>query len=592
MAEQAKITRTELKTQLDTAIMGVNRAIAMNPVNKRTLTVRTEALNNTMLNLTRAHAIYATKALLEDTDADSSPWIEAQRLLFMDAADAAETKLNDMFVDDNPAESIQAEKKQVLDNLQATINSIITTVEGSLGTDIEPSQAEINLLKVKLNDAANMEPNLTNAAKSLRDSDQNNQEALIQAHSTYESEMKQKILQLEIQLARLTPDAETPASRRNDPRQPDSNTPARSNLQIQKTNPPSFDGKAATYAAWKARWNTLMGDKQDVEQLLQLQHSLPSRDWSRIEHFTTMDRVWEILDKSYGKVDIVVNEVLKNVANLKSRETNPDQYVIDLYYLLTKSMHQLEAVKAESHLSSPVKVAEMAKSMPDEEFREYCKQKQSLIGNPWEILMKYLDIRRVSAEEFLQNRPEPSKSGHDSLFCHYCQEKGHMKRNCNKFKKDLKNGTVISRINANATGVMKCFRCEKAKSTPSGGFECPGCKTFWKEEDKIQHCLEHCPRYTIMTPNERAQTVLQHKYCPCCLVPGHTISDCKNKTNDRRICKASGCSKHHHHSLHESTLPAIISINAIQAKLSPVPSPLRFFATMGAPAKKWNDDKG
>ena len=86
------------------------------------------------------HLHQTTKVSLDEEDENASPWINAQTMKFMDAADAAETKLNEMLDEENPAQAIQAEKKQVVDNLHDLINSPITTIEESLNNEVEPSK--------------------------------------------------------------------------------------------------------------------------------------------------------------------------------------------------------------------------------------------------------------------------------------------------------------------------------------------------------------------------------------------------------------------------------------------------------------------
>ena len=145
-----------------------------------------------------------------------------------------------------------------------------------------------------------------------------------------------------------------------------------------------------------------MGSFRDVDQMQYLQSSLESKDWSKVEHFTAMTEVWNMFNKLHGKTEVVVNEVLKGITNLgKVKKVYLDQYMIDLYYLLIKSQKQLEAVSAAEHLKSPVKVAEIAKTLPEREFREWCRDKQTLEGEPWDQLIVFLEKRGAAAEEFL-----------------------------------------------------------------------------------------------------------------------------------------------------------------------------------------------
>ena len=93
----------------------------------------------------------------------------------------------------------------------------------------------------------------------------------------------------------------------------------RTNMLMKKTSP-SFDWKSANYAAFKSKWILMMGDKLDVGQHLQLQHSVYHKVWNKVEHYTTMTPVWDLLDCLHGSVDVVVNGVPKNVATLNDKD--------------------------------------------------------------------------------------------------------------------------------------------------------------------------------------------------------------------------------------------------------------------------------
>ena len=65
-----------------------------------------------------------------------------------------------------------------------------------------------------------------------------------------------------------------------------------------------------------------------------------------------------------------------------------------------------------------------------------------------------------------------------------------------------------------------------------------------------------------MTPNERSACVESAKWCPIHLLGTHALADCSNTNKSRLICGIDGCQKHHHKSLHQSTTPFVVKINA------------------------------
>ena len=67
-----------------------------------------------------------------------------------------------------------------------------------------------------------------------------------------------------------------------------------------------------------------------------------------------------------------------------------------------------------------------------------------------------------------------------------------------------------------------------------------------------------------MTPNERSLCVEKAKWCPVHLLGTHPLEDCNNVQDSKFICGVSGCSKHHHKTLHGSTTPFVSKINITQ----------------------------
>ena len=112
---------------------------------------------------------------------------------------------------------------------------------------------------------------------------------------------------------------------------------------------------------------------------------------------------------------------------------------------------------------------------------------------------------------------------------------------------------------------ITCFKCKKWVAK-GGTRSCPACGHTTFEGQPIEHCLEHCAKYTKMTANERSDCVMNSKWCPIHLSSTHAYETCTQRNDARLVCGTNGCTKHHHRSLHGSTTTFVAGINSLHVE--------------------------
>ena len=129
-------------------------------------------------------------------------------------------------------------------------------------------------------------------------------------------------------------------------------------------------------------------------------------------------------------------------------------------------------------------------------------------------------------------------------------------------------GTSISSTTDPAHHLLKpnatCVRCSKWVAK-GGTHLCPSCGHKAYEGNIIGHCLEHCESYLGMTVNQRSDCVQTAQWCPIHLTGTHNYENCTQKKDPKFVCGVSGCTKHHHRTLHGSTTPFMATVNTLQS---------------------------
>ena len=121
-------------------------------------------------------------------------------------------------------------------------------------------------------------------------------------------------------------------------------------------------------------------------------------------------------------------------------------------------------------------------------------------------------------------------------------------------------GPPSGSVNSNQLRSQDCNRC---KFAPNNINNCIGCK----KSSNVDHCLLHCGQYICLGVEERVKLVRNANSCAICLHGGHQSGACGYRDKSNWVCGISGCSSHHHPTLHGSA-DAYVKINVIQVEQS------------------------
>ena len=93
------------------------------------------------------------------------------------------------------------------------------------------------------------------------------------------------------------------------------------NHGLEKLSVPKWDGSRKSYTTWKNEFNYWIKKyKQDKhEQLQRLRNALPKNSfWTdQVRPSTTIEQAWKILDTEFGDQRKLMDELLKEITNLK-----------------------------------------------------------------------------------------------------------------------------------------------------------------------------------------------------------------------------------------------------------------------------------
>ena len=79
----------------------------------------------------------------------------------------------------------------------------------------------------------------------------------------------------------------------------------------------------------------------------------------------------------------------------------------------------------------------------------------------------------------------------------------------------------------------------------------------------IDHCVLHCPSFTILGVEDRVKKLETYRGCAVCLHPTHTADKCKYRSMDNWICGVGNCKSHHHPVLHGSRNTYASGVNVL-----------------------------
>ena len=287
----------------------------------------------------------------------------------------------------------------------------------------------------------------------------------------------------------------------------------------------------------------------DDNQVEQIKLKVDDRTRRIISSCNTMKEVWENLDAEYAQEQEVINTVNVELNKLRSMEITTAQYIVELRTQLPILEDVLQEVKGVEHLHSPDRVNFLVEKFDERTLYnwEYFYSKNE--GATYKRFFNFLlDRYAASRSSIARHKSKTLKvtTNAVSVKCGSCALESHIAVNCPR-----------KPTNTNS----ECHRCFQWVKQ-DGVHTCPGCGRDTPQNAKIPHCLEHCGAYLAMSVNERSKCVEKAKWCPIHRTGGHQFQDCNMKSDTKFICGISGCTKHHHTTLHGGTTPFLARINS------------------------------
>ena len=294
-----------------------------------------------------------------------------------------------------------------------------------------------------------------------------------------------------------------------------------SNSSLQRLPVPVWDGTRRTYATWKkefSHWMKKYGQDKD-EQLQRFRNAMPKGSfWTdQVKTCKTIDSAWIILDTEFADRRKLMDELHTEINNLKAVKRD------------SKSL---------THFATTI-----ACYLSDMEDNIGCPVLES-VETPFLMsqLLSKLDLSDNS--DFGREMKREGKEETVSNLITWLHQEASIR------SRGKANSNTVERNEIRRDKGPKKTENNAANSEDSDDETCPlGCKT--------KHHLAACPKFQILTVNQRWEVVKQHWRCRKCLRAHHT-NDCKKP--DGSTCDK--CRKNHHRCLHnEKTGETNTSLN-------------------------------
>ena len=315
---------------------------------------------------------------------------------------------------------------------------------------------------------------------------------------------------------------------------------------------PSFDGKKRNYPSFKKEWRTCIQPSFGVElQLREIVKAVPKEIQPDIKNLKTMEEVWNVLSREYGRPDELVTECIGSLSNFHFTAKSDGAKYVELFRKWSEVIADLEEVGEVEALNNAAIIESVVKKFPGAACRSrYAKFSISPSNqekSKFQVLRDFMQDERNLQREIMKY--SESEKGKGDGRCFNCQETGHLSKECPKNKAK---GKVSKSVNA----------CVKVAPIP-----CPGCNgqhSFQsKGETLYKTYLSACETFRSMTVAERARIVERAKACQLCLdwTGSHQRDQCKAVTKGGQSygdCKAQDngvvCGLKHNKMLHGSTI--------------------------------------
>ena len=365
---------------------------------------------------------------------------------------------------------------------------------------------------------------------------------------------------------------------------------------------PKFSGKIIDYVEWKKIFRECVETRYEESAVVMVlkTEALPESLRTMVPRCTSLEAVWDKLDKKFLDPNSVWKGVKADLSSLDRKKSGDRKYITALEAKLLDAESLLESVGMVHWLRQEDKIPEYEDFLTKTEKLEWIRSKPAMRGTPWENFKQFLNKTREEYEEL-------SKTGTADLVeeetknqnkCKFCKRNGHVESECRTKKIadgkksgdkkecficgsedhlaracDRNSGQRINRIKDKGlkkksevvaedchSNYLRTSDCKWCGRMYNSAFSCSGCGQKWAAKTKAEHCLAHCEKFNAASPEEKGTMVTKGKNCLICLHHEHDTASCFGKDKEKSICGLGGCKKKHHPALHSSPQTSIQAV--------------------------------
>lgn len=292
---------------------------------------------------------------------------------------------------------------------------------------------------------------------------------------------------------------------------------------------PTFSGDYANWSAFNDMFVSLIhsnGSLTNVQKLHYLKSNLSGQAANLLRHTTitndNYDIAWNLLKRRYQNKKALVDTQLKILYNQPGHSAESSSNIRELIDTTTECLNALRGLEVDIASWDPLLLFIIVQKLSKETHSAWELSQQDINALP--EFSNFID--------FLENR---------FRVLEVIDERKASSATASKQSRQLKN--------------------HAASTSSASSASCPICSE--------QHYLRACPTFLRMSIGDRRDAVKKDKICFNCLVPGHYISECKNRM------KCRTCNKRHHTLLHsdDTTAPQHNSTPATQQRISQPSTP-------------------
>lgn len=283
---------------------------------------------------------------------------------------------------------------------------------------------------------------------------------------------------------------------------------------------PTFTGRYEDWPAYEDLFIALVHSNSslgEVQKFHYLKTSVSGEAETLIRHIQVTgdnySQAWGKLKERFGNKRTLVTNLLKRLFTQRKVQTQSAIQIKSLLDTTTECLNSLNNLKIQTDSWDPFIIFLVSQKLDPESFKEWEKaiyKDTADIMPTWEELKRFLEGQFRTLEQInpmlIKDKIQPSKSYHNTLdTCEYEEE-------------------IFQSAHANISPRQRQILC-----------------TYCKDG----HYIFQCKEFTKQPVEGRREFVQKNQLCFNCLIPGHNVYRCRQRTT----CRI--CHRRHHSLLHE-----------------------------------------